>query len=354
MSLRAGVGYHRRQRPEVAGGRPAFHHDPKARDGYLVELRWTMTEIILHHYPRSPYAEKIRLALGLKGLSYGSVTTPAWMPKPDLLALTGGYRRAPVLQVGADIFCDSALILLALERLQPDPTLFPAGSRASAMTLGSALEKALFFQAVGLVAGLAGQAYPPDLLADRLACFGFSLEQATMLPQQAVFADRINAQLVRLQDMLGDGRPYLLGAAVTAADLAAYHPLWQLRRAGGDAEAAQIIEGLLPPLQGLRPWMERIAALGHGNPREMTGAEALAIAAAATPMVPEEAASAAGLQGFALGEQVRVAADDYGRDPVVGTLVAVSDDAIALRRTDPALGEITVHFPRVGFDVTAA
>ena len=313
-----------------------------------------MPEIILHHYPRSPYAEKIRLALGLKGLAYGSVTTPAWMPKPDLLPLTGGYRRAPVLQVGADVFCDSALILLALERLRPDPTLFPAGGRAMAMTLGSAIEKALFFQAVGLVAGLAGQAYPPELLADRLACFGFSLEQTALLPQQAVFADRINAQLLRLLDMLGDGRPYLLGAAVSAADLCAYHPLWQLRRAGGDAAAARTIEGLLPPLEGLRPWMERVAAIGHGHPREMTGAEALAVAAAATPMAPEDAAGAAGLRGCALGEEVRVAADDYGRDPVVGRLVAVTDHAVALRRTDPALGEITVHVPRVGFDVTAA
>ena len=58
-----------------------------------------MTEIILHHYPRSPYAEKVRLALGLKGLAYGSVTIPTWMPKPDLLPLTGGYRRTPVMQV---------------------------------------------------------------------------------------------------------------------------------------------------------------------------------------------------------------------------------------------------------------
>lgn len=313
-----------------------------------------MPEIILHHYPRSPYAEKIRLALGLKGLSYGSVTTPAWMPKPDLLPLTGGYRRAPVLQVGADVFCDSALILHAIERLQPSPPLFPAGGEAMAMALGSTIEKALFFQAVGLVAGLAGQAYPPDLLADRLACFGFSLEQAALLPRQSLFVDRINARLIQLQGMLADGRPYLLGTALSAVDLCAYHPLWQLRRAGGDADAARTIEGLLPPLRILQPWMERVAATGHGGPREMTGAEALAAAAAAEPLVPAGAPGSPGLQGRACGDQVRVAADDYGRDAVAGRLLAVSDHAIVLRRSVPGLGEINVHFPRVGFDVTAA
>lgn len=107
-------------------------------------------------------------------------------------------------------------------------------------------------------------------------------------------------------------------------------------------------------MQALRPWMERIAAIGHGRPREMTGAEALAAAAAAEPMVPEQAPASVGLQGCACGGKVRVAADDYGRDPVVGTLLAVSDRAIVLRRTVPGLGEINVHFPRVGFDVTAA
>jgi glutathione S-transferase len=319
-----------------------------------VEADWIVSEIILHHYPRSPYAEKIRLALGMKGLAYASVTTPAWMPKPDLMPLTGGYRRAPVLQVGADVFCDSAVILHALERLQPSPPLFPAGSEVLAMTLGSTIEKALFFQAVGLVAGLAGQAYPPALLADRLACFGFSLEQAALRPQQSLFVDRINAQLVKLQAMLADGRPYLLGTALSVADLCAYHPLWQLRRAGGDPDAARTIEKLLSPMRILRPWMERIAATGHGRPREIIGAEALAAAAAAEPMVPEEAPGSVGLQGSVCNDQVRVAADDYGRDPVVGTLLAISDHAIVLRRTVPGLGEINTHFPRVGFDVTAA
>ena len=74
-----------------------------------------MTDIILHHYLMSTFSEKVRLALGLKGLSYREVITPPVMPKPDLLPLTGGYRRAPVLQVGADVYCDTQLILRTLE-----------------------------------------------------------------------------------------------------------------------------------------------------------------------------------------------------------------------------------------------
>ena len=75
-----------------------------------------MSELILHHYPQSPFAEKARLMLGFKGLSWRSVHIPPMSPKPDLTALTGGYRKTPVLQVGADIYCDTALIARRLEQ----------------------------------------------------------------------------------------------------------------------------------------------------------------------------------------------------------------------------------------------
>ena len=38
-----------------------------------------MTDIILHHYEISPYSEKVRLGLGLKGLAWASVEIPVIM-----------------------------------------------------------------------------------------------------------------------------------------------------------------------------------------------------------------------------------------------------------------------------------
>ena len=84
-----------------------------------------MTDIILHHYEISPYSEKVRIGLGLKGLAWGSVEIPVIMPKPDLTALTGGYRKTPVLQIGADIYCDSQLIMREL----PHPELLSSRPR---------------------------------------------------------------------------------------------------------------------------------------------------------------------------------------------------------------------------------
>ncbi len=69
-----------------------------------------MLDVILHHYPQSPVSEKVRIAFGMKDLAWHSVEIPRLPPKPDLMPLTGGYRMTPVMQVGADVFCDSLCI----------------------------------------------------------------------------------------------------------------------------------------------------------------------------------------------------------------------------------------------------
>ena len=84
-----------------------------------------MSDLILHEYESSPFSEKVRLVMGLKGLAYRSVEVPVMLPKPDVVALTGGYRRTPFLQVGADVYCDSALICRLLEQRAPQPSLYP-------------------------------------------------------------------------------------------------------------------------------------------------------------------------------------------------------------------------------------
>ena len=59
-----------------------------------------MADLILHHYATSPFSEKLRLIMGYKKLAWKSVIIPQILPKPDLVALTGGYRKTPVLQIG--------------------------------------------------------------------------------------------------------------------------------------------------------------------------------------------------------------------------------------------------------------
>ena len=93
--------------------------------------------IILHHYERSPFSEKIRHALRMKNLGWASVSIPTIMPKPLLMPLTGGYRKTPVMQIGADIFCDTAMILRVLEERFPIPGIDLPGHEGLASMVGS-------------------------------------------------------------------------------------------------------------------------------------------------------------------------------------------------------------------------
>ena len=305
-----------------------------------------MTEIILHHYPESTFSERVRLAFGLKRLSWRSVTIPAAMPKPDLLPLTGGYRRTPVMQIGADIYCDTLLILRKIEALHPEPSLYPDGSEGLATALAWWADKFIFPPALGVLGATIGHALPEEFVAERKA-FGFPLAPDDIRPVLHRHLQQGAAHLAWLAAMLAGGRPFLLGQSASAADLAAYCPLWLLRTRLGPEAEKQL------PLAPLAPWCDRVAAIGHGSPKEMSAAAALDVAATAEP-APPSMASGADPSGLPSGSTVIVTPDDTGRDPVRGTLLAADARELVIRVAHARVGPVNVHFPRAGFDVIPA
>lgn len=304
-----------------------------------------MPDIVMHHYPLSTFSEKVRLALGLKQLHYQEVITPVMMPKPDLLPLTGGYRRAPVMQIGADVYCDTQLILRTLERLHPEPSLFPDGTEGQATAIAAWAERCVFTPALGFIANVNPALYPPDFVRERKA-FGFDLGLDDVQPLFGRYRQQLGASLATLSRMLADGRPFLLGAQPGAGDLGAYPAVWFLRKHGGAATGEHL------RLEALLPWVERVAALGYGQPHEITGAEALDLARDATPAAPN-LAQGGDPSGLAAGTPVTVTPDDTGRDPVAGVLVGADADEVVIRREDARVGVVHVHFPRAGHDVVA-
>jgi glutathione S-transferase len=304
-----------------------------------------MTDIILHHYDTSPYAEKVRTGLGLKGLAWASVELPQIMPKPNLTALTGGYRKTPVLQIGADIYCDSQLIMRELERRHPTPSFYPAG-RGAADALAWWAEKTMFLPAVSIAFAKRPEVLPKGFLEDRAKFSGRNIDPVVMLAAVPNQLDQLRAHFDWLDQTLADGRSFLQGRAVGLSDLAAYHPVWYLRQNFGSAAA---------PLDGfprLLSWAERVAAIGHGRRSPMTSEQALDVARTATS-IAKASTDAKDPIGRKAGQVVSVTPDDTGRDPVVGELVTSGIHEIVIRRRDPAIGEVCVHFPRAGFVVTS-
>ena len=309
-----------------------------------------MTALILHHYPTSPFAEKIRLILGFKNLAWQSVFIPMVMPKPDLTALTGGYRKTPVLQIGADMYCDTALICDVLERLAPTPTLYPDGLKGAARLVAQWADSALFtasmaynFQPAGVAQVFAGA--PAEgiqaFVADRTAMRGGAARMAS-----ADATGTYKNYLSSLDNML-EGHNFLLGDQASLADFSAYHPLWFTQ------ERTPALAGILNASPNVQKWMDRMKAIGHGESTKLTSELALQVANAATPAAITDARFT-DEHGIALGTQVLIAADNFGLEPTEGELVAASPTAYTLRRSDERAGVVHVHFPRVGFTLKKA
>jgi glutathione S-transferase len=303
-----------------------------------------MSELILHHYAMSPFAEKTRLMLGYKQLAWRSVLIPPVMPKPDVIALTGGYRKTPVLQIGADVYCDTALIARVLEARQPTPTLYPADAPL-AVPMGQWADSYLFWEAVVWAMQPAGAptimaGVSPDHIktfaADRAAFRGSSPR-----PTLSDSAANLKAHLPVIDAQLVKAGPFLFGAAPSIADFSVAHCLWFIRR-------ATPVAGLLEDYPAIGRWLDRMLAIGHSTHEEMSGAEAVAVAESAAGHAPTVVAAG---QGFEPNALVTVAATDYGCDPIEGVLVCLSDTEVVIRRVDPRAGTVHVHFPRFGFQI---
>jgi glutathione S-transferase len=296
-----------------------------------------MAEIVLHHYDTSPFSEKVRVMFGIKGLAWRSVIQPVIMPKPELVPLTGGYRRIPVMQIGADVYCDTQVILAELERRFPDPPVVTAGDWAVNLWADR-----LFFQTtVAVVFGEIGDNVPAEFVKDREALSGRPFDMAAMKAAAGPARGQWRAQADFIERGLS-GADFLGGSTPSLADVASYMNVWWL---GSAARAVR--EMLLEGLPRTQVWREGMKALGHGTRSEMSGAEALAVAKAEDPAALP--AGSVDATAPAVGSQVAIRADDYGRDPILGTLVAATPDRVTIARDDAQVGLVHVHFPRAGY-----
>ena len=307
-----------------------------------------MTDLILHHFDQSPFSEKVRLILGFKDLAWRSVKVPIMLPKPDVVALTGGYRRTPFLQIGADIYCDSALMCRVIDEVAPQPPLYPPAATGMQHVLAQWADVTLFWAAIpytmqpASVSHLFPEATPELLKA--LAADRAAMTAGMRRPTLVDAAAQLASYFAWLESLLAAGERCLLGAQPCIADFSVAQSLWFIR-------LAPPVATVLAPFSKLLGWYERVVALGHGRPDPLSSGDAIAIAAktgahAATRVEP-------GL-GFEAGAEVTVSATDYAADLVPGRLVGLTSNEVVLERRDERAGTVHVHFPRIGYQIKKA
>jgi glutathione S-transferase len=301
-------------------------------------------EIILHQYVNSPFSEKVRKIFAHKKISWRSVEQPVIMPKPKLIPLTGGYRRIPVLQIGADVWCDTGIIIKKIDELRPEPTIYPGGLTAAAETMNQWADRRLFWSTTPVIFEKLAAVVPKEFIEDRSKMMrGANFAEITSVAPDArnqlrAFLDILDRQLA--------SRAFLLADSFSLADAACFHPVWFLR-------AEPTAFGHAKRFANLMRWFERIDAMGVGDMRPMDPDEALKIARESTPATRENVDDN-DPNGLKAGTMISVTPDDYGFDPVTGRVVVSTIHEIAIEREETELGKIVNHFPKIGFRIAVA
>lgn len=314
-----------------------------------------MQPLILHHYWGSPYAEKVRAAMGYKKLRWLSHEITVVPPRPALEPVLGGFRRTPVLQIGADYVCDTRLILRVLDKIAPEPPLEGAPQDAFAELLCGWAEPRVFalfgpvrFRTHEDIAGvLRGAVGGREFRDDRLPFMRpvYEAERVTKIVDSC--RDHLRHYLNVIDMQLGAGQLYLAGSRPGFADFSAYHTVWWMR-------TAPALPEMFADFTRLSRWADRIVAFGHGDMATITGDETQAAARngqgrndAVSPGFPQR-------DDGRLGKMVEIVPDDYGRDPVSGRVVAVSDRHFTIEREAEGIGTVRVHFPSLGYEIVVA
>ncbi len=302
-----------------------------------------MTGIILHSYDASPFTQKALRMLGLKRLAWRAVTTPMMPPKPELMALTGGYRGTPVMQIGADLYIDTQLIARELEARFPSPTLFPGDDPGLSYALVKWAD-AFFRTGLRLTIGMTASAWPEEFRNDRRGVFpDIDFQAASQdLPHHL---SQLRAHAGFLDMQLADGRRFLSGDAPGLVDIQAFSVPWFAR------PYMPVVNDLWAAFTRMQAWEQRVADLGEGTRTPINAEDAFAEARAARrdTAVNVDPADAQKLQA---GMQVEVQPDDSVRGAVRGSVVIATVNEIAVRRHHEWCGEVVVHFPRLGYRVT--
>ena len=299
-----------------------------------------MSDVILHHYAMSPFAEKIRAMLGYTDLAWLSVAVPEMPPRKMLEPLAGKYRKIPVMQIGADVFCDTRAISSEIARISGKPELALENCSEEIQAFVRHTDLKVFLACVLSAPGgtLLRKLWKGSsilnvarFLRDRIS-MGRNASFKAAGPRRAKII--VREQLEDMERRLA-GQPFLFGDSPCIADFSAYHGVWFIRDMGESRYVDRYPK--------VSEWMNRMRDFGHGKVTVVSPDQALDAALAAQPRE---------LSGVTASGQVSIVPDDYGHVAVEGELVLEGEHGWIIARENPRVGRVHVHFPKQGFIVS--
>ena len=304
-----------------------------------------MPDLILHHYWPSPFAHKIRLALGLVDTSWKSVEIPRVPPKPLLMPLTAGYRRTPVLQSGADVYCDTQNIVRAISELTATSLLLPTRQRGQIFALTDWVDGTVFNLAARVILTSALDTAPPEFIQDRGGLYfgpnwtpeGLKAQLPGVIRQLAAHLDSINQGLTDTGGYFTESLSY--------ADISIAYVAWFIR---GRWDVG-------PEFLSQFPSVERIERNVHEQStdrhEELSAESALMMALQAESIAPRGVEAQIG-SGLSEGMPVLIRPQAETSDPpIIGRLRYLDRVRVSIDHQDPQVGNVVVHLPVAGYQI---
>ncbi|OBZ91075.1 hypothetical protein A0J61_00874 [Choanephora cucurbitarum] len=309
-------------------------------------------DIVLFWYPYSPFAQKIGWILNYKKVEYKTVLIDVMEPRPKRRPFDGGYRKTPVLQVGQHTFCDTKTIIAEIEKLFPEPSLYPKTSNGNSSEslcrgLNLWLDNTVFNSAV---TQLPIKTLPENFVADRSAMLGRPLDAEKIAAAAPFLKTEVAAQFHVLEQILGQKKWLLDTELPSSVDFSSAMMVFFLVNLIGE-------EWVKNNLKVMFEHMNKVLAISNWDQIEkrpsLTEDEAIeGLKRYATAEVPEEFKVHSSVLPIQLGQQVVVMPLDTGKVPIIGTLVRSTVDETVILYKDPTYETTSViHFPTLGFIV---
>ena len=347
--------------------------------------------VVLFGYKSSAFTTKVRYALKIKQIPYTFITVPSMMPRPvlrDTFNLT--YRKIPVLALGRELYCDTSIVVEALEHYFPESagyqSVYPTatdGRNYKPLMKGFAsywIDRPFFRATCGL---MPTRVWRSAFGQDRAGLIGHKLDPDKLEKKISESMSRLDMHLSMLEPMLASNqpdKPWVFSTATPSlADVAAYTQLeWGTEVARGrlihnltagdaedfDAEGAAPIfnehryPGILAWFRTMKRYLDKLPSTEDRDPTFSDVLERIKNSTMLDEslLLPTSQPSHKELDeqcGLIKGTLVSVAPDDTGKDdPTIGRLVALSPEEVVIEPIaldKPAEVKTRVHFPRLGF-----
>ncbi|KAF2260897.1 hypothetical protein CC78DRAFT_555349 [Lojkania enalia] len=313
------------------------------------------------------------------------------MPRP-LLHETFGltYRKIPILSIGREIYCDTSLIIEALEHYFPASagwgTVYPKCDGVEewvyrGLARGFAnlwVDKPLFRTTTGLI--------PPSVWktpfgTDRAALIGHPLDPVKLARKIPENLSILDSHLSMLEPMLSSGTWAIPTKSPSLADISLFYQLrWAMDISAGKGiynltggatdDVGEDVMGRVFSKErypGTWNWFHTLEEYLSSLPDRETRVDGSSPASLAellgkyelwgdgdvlVPTPNGESESLDVQRGLKAGVMVSVAPDDTGRDfPTVGELVKIGVEEVVIKPVEKAEVDCRIHFPRMGFVV---